>query len=73
MLDDSTVDGFEALSIRSETGRVYGIASNSTSYYVFEVETDLRYTDAVTIQLYQPLTTRPSAIIAPYGTPYTYI
>ena len=54
--DDVTIDGFEALSIRSETGRVYGVASYSTSYYVFEVETDLGYTDAVTMQLYQPLT-----------------
>ena len=52
---------------------MYGVASNLTSYYIFEVETDLKYTDAVTMQLYQPLTTIPSALIAPYGTPYTYI
>ena len=52
---------------------MYGIASNSTSYYIFEVETDLKYTDTVTMQLYQPLTAWPSAMIAPYGTPYTYI
>ena len=52
---------------------MYGVASNLTNYYIFEVETDLKYTDAVTMQLYQPLTTIPSALIAPYGTPYTYI